>query len=339
MRRTHWLFVLAAASTLPTGVALADTIHVPADLPTIQAAVDFAQSGDTVLVADGVWTGVGNRDIALHGVDIVVRSANGAANCIIDCQGTVANPHRAFLIESGETRATVIQGFTIRRGATTAGAIADEFNGGAIRIISSSPTIRGCVFEDNACGCWGGAVYAGHGGSPLVTECVFSDNFSNDDGGGAFSWNGAHLEITSSLFVNNLAQVTGGAITAFDTITLRNVTIIGSYAAYGPAVYAFQGEITNSIVWGNGPVPVDGSVAVRYSIVQGGYPGVGNLDQPPRFMPDGYHLRLDSPAINAGDPAFVPPSEQRDIDGQTRRFMGRVDMGADEFYREAHRAR
>jgi len=339
MQRTHWVLVVAAASTVATGVAAADTIHVPGDLPTIQAAVDFAQAGDTVLVADGMWTGAGNRDVNLHGVDIVVRSANGPEGCIIDCQGTVANPHRAFLIDSGQTRATLIQGFTIRRGATSAGAVADEFNGGAIRILSSSPTIRGCVFEDNACGCWGGALYAGHGGAPLVTECVFADNYSDDDGGGAFSWDGAHLEITSCLFVNNMARVTGGAVTAFDVITLRNVTIVGSSAPYGQGVYAFYGEISNSILWGNGQVPVDGGVPVRYSLVQGGYTGVGNIDLPPRFTLDGYHLRLDSPAINAADPAFVPPSEERDIDGQPRRFMGRVDMGADEYYVGASRAR
>jgi hypothetical protein len=43
------------------------------------------------------------------------------------------------------------------------------------------------------------------------------------------------------------------------------------------------------------------------------------------------HLRPDSPCVNAGDPAGVPPAPSTDIDGDVRPFGGRVDIGADEF--------
>jgi hypothetical protein len=43
-----------------------------------------------------------------------------------------------------------------------------------------------------------------------------------------------------------------------------------------------------------------------------------------------FHLAPTSPARDAGDPAFTPAAGERDMDGQPRRFGGRVDIGADE---------
>ena len=43
-----------------------------------------------------------------------------------------------------------------------------------------------------------------------------------------------------------------------------------------------------------------------------------------------FHLATNSPARDAGDPAFVPAAGETDLDGQPRRFGGRVDIGADE---------
>ena len=71
-------------------------IKVPEDCKTIQQAIDTAQNGDTVLVADGIYTGEGNRDIDFRGKAIVVRSENGYENCIIDCQGSEGDYHYGF---------------------------------------------------------------------------------------------------------------------------------------------------------------------------------------------------------------------------------------------------
>ena len=45
---------------------------------------------------------------------------------------------------------------------------------------------------------------------------------------------------------------------------------------------------------------------------------------------DDFHLRAGSPAVNAGDPAFVPAVGETDLDGAARVSGGRVDIGADE---------
>ena len=84
---------------------------------------------------------------------------------------------------------------------------------------------------------------------------------------------------------------------------------------------------------------------VNYSNVEGSFPGSGNIDLNPGFVVPGYwawrndidrvwvhgdyHLHLDSPCINAGDPDYVG-SEAVDIDGEPRVMAGRVDMGCDE---------
>ena len=79
----------------------------------IQEGINAAATGDEVVLADGVYTGFGNKDLDFGGKDITVRSASGdPSTCVIDCQGE----GRGFLFYSGESAAAVVTGLTIRNG-------------------------------------------------------------------------------------------------------------------------------------------------------------------------------------------------------------------------------
>ncbi|NNF42830.1 MAG: hypothetical protein HKN62_07255 [Phycisphaerales bacterium] len=324
--------IVAALATTTSAIDL----HVPSEYPTIQAAIDAAGAGDTVLVADGVYTGDGNRDLTFAGKAITVRSTGGAEVCIIDCDATQENPHRGFSFTSGETRDSVVSGFTIRNGSTPQGAILDHFNGAAILCANgSSPTIAECTFTGNWAGCWGGAVCCSSQSHPVIDRCLFTGNHSDDDGGAVFAWNGSNPVISNSVIVGNTSRVTGGGVTNFSgAMTIRNTTIAANSGPIGGGLYGWNVTMSNSIVWGNtGGAQIEGVPTVTYSNIQGGYEGTGNLDVDPDFVSGqggDYHLAAGSPMIDAGDPDFVPAADAVDIDGDPRLVGLRVDIGPDE---------
>ncbi len=81
-----WIFVImSVASMMP---AHARTWLIAPDgsgeCPSIQAGVDSAAVGDTLLLTAGTFTGPGNRLIGFNGKDFVLTSQAGPASTIID---------------------------------------------------------------------------------------------------------------------------------------------------------------------------------------------------------------------------------------------------------------
>ncbi len=339
------------ALTLLAGTAAADVLRVPSEFPTIQAAIDAASDGDTVLVASGTYTGEGNRDITFDGKAITVRSRHGAEQTIIDCEGTQQDPHRGFYFGSGEGPDSVLRGFTIRGGSTPPGAVIDEFNGGGILCNNnSSPTIRECIITENWCGCWGAAISCGITGasesSPTIIDCQIINNYSGDDGGALFAIGGSPTLI-NTLIAGNGADITGGAISNFGNgvITIINCTIIDNEAPYGSAIYDHHAVISNSIIRGNtGSDPIwSPANTITFSNIEGGFVGDGNIDVDPLFVnaPLGdYRLAAGSPLIDAGDVSMLPVGIDTDMAGLPRvhddmgtqnGIGGAIDIGAHEF--------
>ena len=127
------LFSIAAVSVS------ASTIHVPNDQPTIQAGINAANNGDSVLVAPGTYY----ENIDFKGKVITVTSSGGPAQTIIDGGYKDA----AVTFKSKETRASILSGFTIQHGG-----VANLFGGDAgIYLYESSPSILNNILTHNLC--------------------------------------------------------------------------------------------------------------------------------------------------------------------------------------------
>jgi len=223
-RRSLVLGVLATLPVLLAVPARAATVRVPADQPTIQAGVDAAAAGDTVLVAPGVYTGPGNRNISPGGKDVVILAEGCPDGTVIDCQ----NAGQGFLYSNGETASSVLEGFTITHGVVNG-------VGGGMDISGASPTITNCVFSSNHAST-AGAVWI-DGGSPTVTGCVFAGNVATGGGGAVDHQGGGTSHFVDCTFCGNSAD-RGGAIDTWwggTTVRLDQCSLWGNISSAGNA--------------------------------------------------------------------------------------------------------
>lgn len=207
---THLAIFLALSLASP---AIAAIVIVKADgtgaAATIQAGIDAASNGDTILLEPGTYTGVGNRDVDFNGKAVIVTSVSGAALTVIDCQGL----GRGFTLTSGENENSVISGVTIMNGT------ADY--GGGIYIAGWGAEVNDNLFADNDAGSWGGGLYA-LGTTATVSNSVIADNSAGFFGGGAYFRDGSP--------------------------TMRNVTVVGNTGSGAVVTYTSSLAVEKSII-------------------------------------------------------------------------------------------
>ena len=304
----------ALSSGLPFGFQYEGkaTLHVPAQFSNIQEAIYCAIDGDTVLVAPGIYTGTGNRDIRLLGKSIVVTSEAGAEQTTIDVEGL---GDYGFNIHQGEDTSSVIRGFRIINAKNGA------YLTSGIRISDGSPTISHCILENNARGILledteaiianciiqkntnnGGITSRFSTENATVKNCLIADNHSNGSGGGISVSSNSNPTFISCTIVGNTAQYSGGGVSVSSNYTLkmRNSILWGNSAPEAPNLSGYQFEVT-------------------YSNIEGFcIPQKGNLSEDPQFSDAAYHLSANSPCIDSGHPA-----DGRDPDGT------QINMGYD----------
>ncbi|MGB9980666.1 right-handed parallel beta-helix repeat-containing protein, partial [Methanobacterium sp.] len=163
---------------------------------TIQAAINAAQNGDTIMLENGAtFSGNGNTQITIS--KNLIFDVLGGGTATIDGSGN----RWGFIIS---------QGYTVTFNDITFQNFYRSANGGAIQN-GGTLTLNKCDFTSNTANN-GGAVYST--GTLTVTNCDFTGNSATGSGqnnGGAIFSSGT-LTATGSSFVNNDADSNGGAI-------------------------------------------------------------------------------------------------------------------------------
>ena len=323
MRITVFIIIcLLAASTHARIITVDD--DGPADFNNIQAAIDDANDGDIIIVANGTYF----ENINFNGKNIILISTepddpNVVANTIID--GRDVN---SVVVFSGtESSNCVLSGFTITNGRA--------HSGGGINGNSTMATIQRNIIRDNeaigggipgAYGSGGGLVrckgiiqyntishnlamiggglscdgiiqynniihnragYLGGGLSGcngIIQHNIISQNSSTGHGGGLHRCN----IIRNNIISYNSNYGSGGGLHRCNGF-IQNNTIFGNSANYGGGLGKCDGSTVNCIIWQNtshyqGAQLYESSMP-SYSCVQDWIGGgIGNINAVPRFI-------------------------------------------------------
>ncbi|NIR94147.1 MAG: hypothetical protein GWO08_10865, partial [Gammaproteobacteria bacterium] len=228
-------FLLLTVLLLFCTISRAGIINVPGDQPTIQAGIDSAATGDTVLVADNTYL----ENINFKGKAITVAShfimngdTNHILNTVIDgSQPTNPDSGSVVYFVSAEDTTSILTGFTITGG-------------------SGTPLIPPVLYGEEK---GGGGIYCWNAGPRITDNRITGNTLSNTDmalGGGLFCFaenNLYHLIVRNNVFSANtvdadsLAGGAGLAIGIDATVENNRVTdntAISSTVSLGSAIVA-----------------------------------------------------------------------------------------------------
>ena len=238
------------------------TIHIPTDQLTIQAGINAASTGDTVLVAPGIY----HENIDFKGKAITVTSSAGPSTTTIDGGGTDAT----VTFQSRELRSSVISNLTIRNGGNAANT--QGYSGGGIYVSNAAPSILNNVitaninhaiqvefgaaliqgnelsdtlgtgytfFDGSAVILSGNSQISGSSNSILIGNIIENNLHAHEyDGGGIGLWAVEGTVIQGNIIRNNATTGTGGAIYSANTDQMYIIDnlIYGNLASGGSLV-------------------------------------------------------------------------------------------------------
>lgn len=362
MKRFFILVALAASMAVPgraaiwyvatNGLDAAAGTNWATAKQTIQAAVDAASPGDTVVVSNGVYNTGGravqgasrNRIVVTN--QVTVRSINGPAVTFIEGQPDpdpfTNDSYRGAFLGAQSTLA----GFTITNGfVSSRNSLFDDYGnaGGGVFALGSA-TISNCVITGCSGRRYGGGVKGGSlvdcivrantaieegGGVHSVTadRCLIERNSSSYYGGGAASSTMRCSVLAYNFAIGGVPDCGAGAANCL----LFNCTVYGNWITAGGSGTlggVLGGRIVNSVVVSN-QSGNHAQAEVVASCTDPAPAGAGNITNRPVFVDAGqtnFHLAAASPGIDMGSNELVQTT--LDFDRNPRVVNGRVDMGA-----------
>lgn len=210
----RFLLILCLVLSMAPQASLARTWYIKpdgtGDAPTIQAGLDSASVGDTVLVAAGVYY---ERNIAMQN-GAVLRSESGYEVTTIDAEHSGAG----IVCVNLESSDTKIEEFTIT------GA-----NDSAVKSRECSPQILGNRFVENEAEL--GAGISCYYSSARIEGNTFTYNSATANGGAIRCYKGAPIILGNRVFVNSAGGRGGGMHLAACSATVSQNLIRSNHAA------------------------------------------------------------------------------------------------------------
>lgn len=192
--------------------------------------------------------------------------------------------------------------------------------GGVMTYIGNAKVANNLIYDNSAV--LGGGVVMIQG--QLINNTIVANNAGSDDLGGTggnvylvFDPSFENCFIWNNIICN---ATTGGGLVWESGDPQPDAIMYNDVWNNVPGNYAFLDyESTAGQTW-DGPYNKTG--------------GAGNISVDPLFanpLNKDYHLTVDSPCINAGNPDLVVAPGERDIDRAARVYAARIDIGADEY--------
>ncbi|MGE0076994.1 MAG: PKD domain-containing protein [Bacteroidales bacterium] len=209
---------LLLVSLLLAIVTQGAVINVPADYSTIQLAIDAAQSGDTIVLANGTYVenlSLSNKSLVIASQFIYSRNPADVDATIIK-NGAQPTESKSILYVSGlRTYRLELVGLTI----------SDGVNSRALYVSGYSTLVSNVKFSNNSAG----AIHVWDGDA-RIASCIFTNNDNTMDSGGAvylqMSNEDRNIQVDSCVFSNNSTPGNGGAI--YSTVYKSKLRIIGN---------------------------------------------------------------------------------------------------------------